>query len=353
MSDLRGAFEFQAQACRKASPLYATLLDHVVARLGTGSVHDEVLAGHGEDRLGSALALRYLGAVHRLVLAGEAPALAAHYPSVGGDPGPSLLADFDEAVRTNVARLAAAVAEPVQTNEVGRAASLIGGLVEVTRRFGLPLSLLEVGASAGLLLRADHYRYETDDGAFGPVDSPVRLTGPWGATPPPLVPEPEIVARRGCDPSPIDPDSADGRLRLRGFLWPDQAERRARLDAALEVASRVPVAVDRADVADWLPPRLAEARSGVATVVQHSIVWQYLNPDSRQVFSASMEQAGAVATADRPLAWLRMEPGGDLAEIRLRTWPGGDDELVARSGYHGQAVAWCGKIRGTTRVATA
>jgi hypothetical protein len=46
-----------------------------------------VLRGHEDDPGESVLALRLMGAVHRLVLRGDAPALAAHYRSVGGHPG--------------------------------------------------------------------------------------------------------------------------------------------------------------------------------------------------------------------------------------------------------------------------
>jgi hypothetical protein len=56
--------------------------------------------------------------------------------------------------------------------------------------------------------------------------------------------------------------------------------------------------------------------------------------------TAAIERAGAAATADAPLAWLRMEPGGDEADVHLRTWPGGADARVARSGYHGRPVRW-------------
>ena len=45
------------------------------------------LRGHEHDSGDSVLALRLMGAVHRLVLRGDAPGLAAHYPSVGGSPG--------------------------------------------------------------------------------------------------------------------------------------------------------------------------------------------------------------------------------------------------------------------------
>ena len=73
-----------------ASPLYGRVLDAVVDDLRAGGVSARLLGGRGDDPFGSALALRFLGAVHRIVLEGRAPALAAHYPSAGGTEGPDV-----------------------------------------------------------------------------------------------------------------------------------------------------------------------------------------------------------------------------------------------------------------------
>jgi len=112
--------------------------------------------------------------------------------------------------------------------------------------------------------------------------------------------------------------------------------------AALRVAADDSVAIDRAPAAGWLERRLAEPRAGVATVVFQSLVLQYLDDEQRTRVRAAIEAAAATATARAPLAWLRMEPGGELAEVRLRVWPGGEDTLVALAGYHGRPVRWLG-----------
>ena len=138
----------------------------------------ELLAPHEHEPFGSALPLRFLGSVHRIVLEGRAPDLAAHYPSVGGMPGPDVEHVFEATVAEHADELARRIVDGVQTNEVGRSASLAGALLEVAR-LGRPLRLLEVGSSAGLNLRWDHYRYEAGDRAFGDPDSPVRFDRPW------------------------------------------------------------------------------------------------------------------------------------------------------------------------------
>jgi hypothetical protein len=126
------------------------------------------------------------------------------------------------------------------------------------------------------------------------------------------------------------------------FVWPDQHDRLARLEAAIEVARRVPAAVDERRAADWLADRLARPASGRATVVVHSIVVQYLEPDEGARMEAVLAEAAAEAHADAPLARLSFEPAGEWAEVRLARHPPGTDERIAWSGFHGRPVRWLG-----------
>jgi hypothetical protein len=96
--------------------------------------------------------------------------------------------------------------------------------------------------------------------------------------------------------------------------------------------------VERASAPDWLAARLGVATPEVATVVYHSIVLQYLDQPSRDRLHDVLATAGARASADAPLAWLRMEPGGEQAEVRLTMWPGGAERLVAATSFHGRDV---------------
>ena len=85
------AFRVQSAACAElGSPMYAELAARCATDIETGGPVAVVLAGHEDDPGPSALALRLLGSVHRLVLERRAGELAVFYPSVGGawDPGP-------------------------------------------------------------------------------------------------------------------------------------------------------------------------------------------------------------------------------------------------------------------------
>lgn len=333
--------ELQQLGCELGgSSLYGDVLAAVADDVAAGGPLADLLAPYAAAPPADAILLRLLAAVHDLVLTGRAPDLARHYPSAGGRPGPGLGEAFLAAVTADPEHCRRGLGGPVQTNEPGRSAALLGGYLEAARP-GPALRILELGASGGLNLRFDRYRYTDDGGGFGPVDSPLCIDRPWsGPFRPPLGTPMEVVERAGCDRNPVDPTTEQGRARLRSFVWPDQLDRLARLDAALAVAGSLPVAVERADAVGWLESRLTELPEDTTTVVSHSIFLQYLRAPERRALVAAIEAAGNRATDRRRLAWLRLEPGGDVAELRLTEWPGARPRLLASSAYHGPPVWW-------------
>jgi hypothetical protein len=338
--DLAPLFRGQAEWCgRLGSPIYAHMLERAAADLESGGPVAQAVEPYLDRPVNFAHHLRLLGAAHRLALAGEAPELAAHYPTTGGD------GDADGAWRAFVALLDErdiSLDRGVQTNEVGRSAALLGGFLTVVEQTGLGLRVLEIGASAGLNLRWDRFRYEAADWAWGDSSSPARIPCDYRAGRPPLPPQVWVMERAGCDPAPIDATTDDGALTLQSFIWPEQLERLELLRSAIEVARRTPAVVDQASAPDWLADRLARERGGSATVVYHSIMWGYMTDDDRARITATFGDAGTRATDSEPLAWLRMEPGADQADVTLTTWPGGEERVIAHSGYHGRPVRWLG-----------
>ena len=67
------------------SPFYAALADELAADVVDDGPMARVLAPFADAPFEAAYVLRMFGGVHRMVLSGAAPALAAHYPSTGGD----------------------------------------------------------------------------------------------------------------------------------------------------------------------------------------------------------------------------------------------------------------------------
>jgi hypothetical protein len=342
--DIEARLRWQAGWCgRLGSPLYEALLNHAADDYASGGPVSDVLAGREADPVGWGLGLRLMGATHRLALAGEAPELASCYPSTGGRTD---VEGAWRAQRTLAAErrdhIAALLDRPIQTNEVGRSAALVGGFLTAGARWGLPLRLLELGSSAGLNLRWDHYLYEARGTSWGDPASPVRLCDFDTPPAPPFDVSAEVIERRGCDGAPVDPSTEDGRLTLMSFVWPDQVHRIRLLRAALDLAQRVPAPVDEADAVEWAPTQLETPRPVTTTVVFHSVFWQYLSHDQQERLTDVIQSAGRRAGATTPLAWLSMEPGKSSFEVRLRMWPGEEDRVIAHAGPHGGPVRWAG-----------
>jgi hypothetical protein len=164
----------------------------------------------------------------------------------------------------------------------------------------------------------------------------------WDSPPPHLDARVEVAERGGCDPHPLNPLEEADRIRLLSAVWPDQLERVERMRGAFAEARSVPITVDEGSAVSWLPRRIEKPAEGVATVVFHSIVIQYLTDQERATFLESIEKAGSRATDDSPLAHLTLEPDPGMSgfPVRLRTWPGGDEIVVAESGPHGADIVW-------------
>lgn len=315
----------------------AVMLEHLAVEVEEGGPASRALAPIAHLGHDQAPALRLLGGAHRLALSGEAPAYAAHAPTCGGDGDA-------EAAWPALRELCASralddlVLLPVQTNEPRRAAALLPGFAHVQAATGLPLRLREIGSSAGLLLRVDRYRYEIGGSTWGDPTSPVRLRASGEV---PLGPV-DVVDRRGCDVAPLDP-VAD-RTRLLGWIWADEVPRFEVVAAALDLAARHPVDVDRVPASEWLAD--LEPQAGTTTIVFHSIMWQYLPREEKKAVAATLAALGERATPDAPVAWLTFEPHkadpSKGAELGVTIWPGGERRVLAMCGYHGDPVAWFG-----------
>ncbi|MBF6176392.1 DUF2332 domain-containing protein [Nocardia blacklockiae] len=341
-------FELQAKACAKlGSPLYGSLVAEVARDIERGGVCARVLAGYEEAPLVDAVPLRLMGAVHGLVLTGQAPNLAAYYPSATPETELRAANDgawqaFRAAVDANPEWIRDWLTRPPQTNEVGRAVPLLAGLLAVVDETPLPVRLLELGSSAGLNLRADHFRWYTDDFGWGPEDSPVTLGGAWDGPVPAWLtaavqrhPHLEIVERRGCDPTPLDPRSAVDALALRSYVWPDQPERAARLNGALTVAQQVPAEVTAVGAADFLAG--VELEPGTLTVVWHSVMRQYVPADQWARATAELERLAASSRPDAGFAHIAFEPvarsgSGFPLTVRIGSAPA---VVLARAKPHG------------------
>jgi hypothetical protein len=171
----------------------------------------------------------------------------------------------------------------------------------------------------------------------------VRLAPEIRGAPVPLDGRLAITGRAGSDIRPIDVGDPVQRLRLRSYVWADQTLRLTRLDAAIALAERNPYRLERLDAAEFVQRELGNRRPHAVWVLLHSIMWQYMPQVGRDSITAALMSAGAAATTDAPVAWLRMEPldtSASHATLILTLWPGGETRHLARCDYHGRWIDW-------------
>lgn len=341
--DAAEAFRFQSTICHLLdAPFCAELLERTAAEVERdGPVFDLVRDWPG-DPLRDYLPLRILAGVHHLVLIRALPDLAAHYPTAGGAPQwPEAWDHFLHVLVTRGDDLRAWYTNTPQTNEVGRAGTLAGGFHYIALATGRALALREMGASAGLNLLWDRYRYELGSTTWGDPESSVHLNPRWKGAPPALADTVAILSRRGCDLDPISIWDFASCDRLEAYVWADHPHRLDRLRRALDLARRDPPAVDAEPAGTWLARQLDTRPDDAALVVYHSSFWSYLSETEQRDITALLSAAGAAATPTAPLAWLRLEDAYETPyELWVRLWPGGEDRKLAEGHPHGQRVRW-------------
>jgi hypothetical protein len=338
---LSDALRDQAGHCvALGSPFMARMLPMLAEVWREGSALDHSVKGFDGDigPKGHSLPLRLASGLHALVLTGRDDGLRVAYPpnSVSDD---ALRAALSAALRENEAFLTDWITSPPQTNEVRRSAVLIAGAHHIMARCAVDrVNLSELGASAGLNLMFDQFALEVGGTRLGPETAALTLEPDWSGAVPSPAPF-TVTDRRGVDLNPLDPHDPEHALRLRAYLWPDQTQRLRLADAAIRMNDAT---VDKGDAVDWLEHRLTDPDPGALHLIFHTIAWQYFPSERQATGTKLIEAAGAQATRETPLAWLRMEADGKArgAAVTARLWPGDHHIPLARADFHGRWVDW-------------
>jgi hypothetical protein len=292
------------------------------------------------------IALRLGGALHASVLTGRDEALASAYPV--RTPG-WRMDDVWPLARDFLSREKDWVREFLQhapqTNETRRSIALLAAFLTFARAWRGPIDMLEIGASAGLNLNWDKFAYRTSSWSWG-GESPVSIDTDWHGPAPPADGAPYVRSRAACDLNPLDIRDEADRLRLKSYIWPDQADRLARFDGAVKLALGNNVHVERASADEWLASKLSKRANDGATIVYHSVFLQYPPKPVREAIIAAIQDAGAHATPAAPLVWVRLEPEGVTDGVTnglrfvidLTTWPGGERRILGYTDGHVRAV---------------
>lgn len=341
--DVGEAIEWQARHAEEAfAPNTARVIRAELAILDTETATGRRMANWHGLVLADAMPLRVAGGLHWLFLSGEDRRLEPVYAGLLTDQSAIDAIVADMAVKFD-ARLMPWLDGPPQTNEAGRSASIMVGLLWLSQRLGPKFELNEIGASAGINTMMGRYFFDLGGVTVGPSLSRMKIVPEWRGSPPPAG-EVQITDARGCDRAPVDLADPEQALRLKAYVWPEAAERMARLDVAIAMVRRAPPDLVKMDAAEFVRQRLAQSQEqGVTRVLFHSIVWQYLPDTTQQAITDAMEAAGGDATPEMPLAWVALETNRQTFkhELRVRYWPGGAEPVkLAEAHPHGAWVEW-------------
>jgi hypothetical protein len=284
-------------------------------------------------RAGQQASYLFFGVVHELLLTGAPHPLRAFYPSIVGpaarDPAPAgpVLIDFCRQYRDEL--IALIQTRLVQTNVVRRALALRFALSAIRQSCTRPVHLIEVGASAGMLLFVDRYRYLLGNREFGDPDATVTIDSHWrGNQPPPDLNDiPPIASRIGIDLNPVDVTDADDRRWLRALVWPEDATEAVLLDATLDEVARDPPTIIAGDAIDVCPRLGRDLPPGQPRVVFHSATRMHVPAQRHPDFDRAIDSIGD----DGPLYHAWLEP----PTAPHHPYPG----------YHGEAVSFHGPDR--------
>jgi hypothetical protein len=291
--------------------------------------------------------------VHFMLLEGHRSPLVEHYPNLStGTPSGDASTLFRSFALDHADELTGLIStRHTQTNEVGRCAQFVPPLGLLAAEVGT-LAHVDVGTSAGLNLLLPRYSYEYEPGGTVGGPSAVHLRcATRGAVPVPAE-MPAIAASIGLDLMPIDVLDDDEVRWLEACVWPDQADRFARLVAAIELARSAPPDVRQGDAVADLASVVREAGAHGHPVVTNSWVLNYLPDDVRASYVGELDRIGteqdvswiiAEAPAQTPgLPVVTTDPPEEVTVVSLVRWRGGvrTSRRLATTHPHGYWLRW-------------
>jgi hypothetical protein len=276
------------------APLYAAL--------SAAAAKDPLLCAiAGRAQPGQPLDHLLFAAVEMVLADYPDDALAAMMRPVGSAGPPAGLAEaFHEFCETHRSAIEALVStRTVQTTFVHRAGLVAAGARVVAEEAGEPLSLVEIGCSAGILTLFDHYEYDFGAaGRFGSAGAALVGETPWvGDRRPKPGPPPKIGDRVGLDLNPIDPTDPFERQWTLALAPIDWAEERRQLSIALEHRAATPLHTIRGDAMASLPTLLPILPDPV--LVCHSYCLYQWPADAQVALHEALRAASAGRTIYR------------------------------------------------------
>ena len=330
---------FAAEECAGESGLNVLSPTYGALSLAVAS-NSDLLDIARECQVGQPIPNLFFSAVKRVLADHPDADLSEHYAQCARDGSPTtgLAQAFTQFCAAHADEVRELVrTRRVQTNEIRRCSYLMPAFgVIANENPGRPLALIDVGASAGLNLLWDSYRYGYSDGSsYGPADSGVLIEAET-RTPMPSIPDlfPQVSYRVGIDLSPVDLSDDEEYRWMMALVWPDHADRAELLVAARSIWLEDPPTVLAGDAVALIPSVLEKAPAEAVLCVFHCHTLNQFPVEARSAFhEVLMSESERRIVYHVPSEGERMSV--DRIEKRQTT-----TILSARRNAHGRWIEW-------------
>lgn len=174
----------------------------------------------------------------------------------------------------------------VQTNELNRAAYLYPIFSGIQAKHQKPLSLIEIGTSAGLLLNLDQYRYEIEEGEtkqiYGNENSKVQIVAENIGQSIGELSELNIENRIGIDLNIVDLQQDEGYRWMQSLIWPEHIMRKQQLENVQELNSEVRKTLLEGDFLTLIPKIIEQQEITTQFIIFHTHVANQFSNELKQ-----------------------------------------------------------------------
>ncbi len=240
------------------------------------------------------------GAVHYLLLKGNEHSLRSYYPSITNPPEDMDnktfrgFKDFCNKYRDEITSILET--KKVQTNEVRRCGYLYPIFSWIYNETEKPLSLIEIGTSAGLQLLWDHYSYSYGTAeTFGTKGAHLHITSEVrGDHFPNLLSEsPPIASKIGIDLTISDLSNPEDYLWLKALIWPEHQERLELFHNAAACLKEHPVKLVEGDGVRLLPDVVQTIPEDSVICIFHTHVANQIPAESKVELLEKIAEIGS------------------------------------------------------------
>ncbi|PET76120.1 hypothetical protein CN514_02910 [Bacillus sp. AFS001701] len=330
--------QFAKNECENSSKLYEYLSLKIAE---DGEIHDLCTFAQAGQPIPNLL----LGSIHYLLMNGKHHPLKEFYPSLVETPKElegsyPYFQDFCKKFRNEIIQFIQT--KIVQTNEVRRCAYLYPCFSYIYQKINKPISLIEIGTSAGLQLLWDQYKYSysTSETIYGNIKSNVLINSEVKDKGPTILPllekMPPVVDRYGIDLHVNDLSNEEDYLWLKALIWPEHFERRELFEKAVISIKGNEINLIEADGIKMLPEVVKQLSNDSILCIFHTHVANQIPVKGKQSLLKTIE----VISKNRDVFHLYNNIWDRMLHLDLYINGVKYEEVIGETEGHGKWFEW-------------